>query len=374
LKNLQAREENSQNSILMLKNFLKRVQSKIVRLINSRGYFSTIRTFSKVVDAKSLNAKKLIIIAPGEIQIPSLGWGAVETIISETLVTYEAEGFEVWLLNSKHPHDWRKASKLDFDVILNHADSLSGRIRNFWPKTKIVVVSHYGLAAFPSLWDKGYQKILNEMKKCDYIVCLSAQIFEVFKPYFEESKLIISSNGTSFLPQIKTKPQNRILCLGKVEVRKKQYDLWKSTQNSEIEIIFAGPIVDERVLVEIRKAPTLSEVFIGPISREKLIFEFGNYDALILPSLGEADALVLYEAQMAGLSILVSKSGIGAQNPDLDWIHIISDEPSAQEINTLLNLTVSPSKEIAQYASENYNWKIRNKEVIKLLKRISNYE
>jgi hypothetical protein len=358
----------------MLKNFLKRVQSKIVRLINSRGYFSTIRTFSKVKDAKSLNAKKLLIIAPGEIQIPSLGWGAVETIISETLVTYEAEGFEVWLLNSKHPKDWSKASKLDFDVILNHADSLSGRIRNTWPKTKIVVVSHYGLAAFPSLWDKGYKKILNDMKKCDYIVCLSVQIFEVFKLYFEESKLIISSNGTSFLPQIKAKLQNRILCLGKVEVRKKQYELWKSIQNSEIEIIFAGPVVDERVLSEIRKAPALSEVFIGPLSREKLMIEFGNYDALILPSLGEADALVLYEAQMAGLTILVSSSGIGAQNPNLDWIHVISDNPNPHEISNLINRTASSPKEIALYASKNYNWTIRNNGIIKLLKRISNYE
>ena len=358
----------------MIEKFLKRIRSKIVSLINSRGYFSTIRTFSKVVAAKSLNAKKLLIIAPGEIQIPSLGWGAVETIISETLVTYEAEGFEVWLLNSKHPIDWRKASKLDFDVILNHADSLSGRIRNTWPKTKIVVVSHYGLAAFPSLWDKGYKKILNEMKKCDYIVCLSVQIFEVFKQYFEESKLIISSNGTSFLPQIKTKSQNRILCLGKVEVRKKQYELWKITQNSEIEIIFAGPIVDERVLVEIRKAPTLSEVFIGPISREKLIFEFGNYNALILPSMGEADALVLYEAQMAGLIILVSSSGIGAQNPNLDWIHVTTDNPNPIEIKALINSTTSSPEEIAEYASKNYTWTIRNKEIIKLLKRISNYE
>jgi glycosyltransferase involved in cell wall biosynthesis len=358
----------------MLKKFLKRVRSKIIRLINRRGYFSTIRTFSKVIDAKSLTAKRLLIVAPGEIHIPSLGWGAVETIISETLFTYEAAGFEVWLLNSKHPHDWRKASKLDFDLILNHSDSQSGRIRDTWPKTKIVVISHYGFAAFPSLWNKGYQKILYEMKKCDYIVCLSAQIFEVFKLYFEESKLIVSSNGTSFLPQIKTEPKNRILCLGKVEERKRQFELWKATQNSEIEIIFAGPIVDERVLDEIRKAPALCEIFIGPLLREKLISEFANYDALILPSLGEADALVLYEAQMAGLAILVSSSGIGAQNPNLDWIHVISDNPNPHEISNLINCTFSSPKEIAQYASKNYNWTIRNKEIIKLLKRISSYE
>ena len=368
------REENLRNSILMIEKFLKRARSRLLRFLNSSGYFSTIRTFIKVVDAKTLAAKKLLIIAPGEIQIPSLGWGAVETIISETLITYEAEGFEIWLLNSKHPYEWHKASKLDFDVILNHADSLSGRVRKTWPKTKIVVVSHYGLAAFPSQWDKGYKKILNKMEKCDYIVCLSAQIFQVFKSYFEESKLLISSNGTSFQPQIKTNPQNRILCLGKVEVRKKQYELWKATKNSEIEVIFAGPIVDERVTSEIRKAPALRECFIGPLSREQLIIEFKNYNALILPSLGEADALVLYEAQMAGLSILVSSSGIGAQNPNLDWIHIITDNPNPFEINSLLNSTNSSPKEIALYASKNYTWNIRNNELIKLLKRISNFE
>jgi hypothetical protein len=77
---------------------------------------------------------------------------------------------------------------------------------------------------------------------------------------------------------------------------------------------------------------------------------------------------------MAGLTILVSSSGIGAQNPNLDWIHVISDNPNPHEISNLINRTASSPKEIALYASKNYNWTIRNNGIIKLLKRISNYE
>lgn len=358
----------------MITNLLPRVKDRSIRFLNNYGLLLKVRSFSKVTNNLSENRKKLLIVAPGEIQIPSQGWGAVETIISETIVTYESVGFEVWLLNSKHPAEWKKAKEIDFNVILNHSDILSGRVRKFWPDSKIVVISHYGFAGFPHRWDPGYRKILKGMDACDFVVCLSSQIYEVFKNYIDKSKLIISSNGTSFSPQISDGKQENILCLGKLEPRKKQFELWNCIKDSGINVIFAGPIKDERINQILKENPTLSKTFIGPLSRTKLESEFRNFKALILPSTGEGDALVLYEAQMAGLQILVSSSGVGAQDSRLDWVHIIDEEPEPSEISKLLKLSNTSPNEIAQFASRNYNWGVRNIKLVNLLTEISNSE
>ena len=355
----------------MITNLLRRARVRSIRFLNSYGLLLKVRSLAKVTNNLPENRKKLLIVAPGEVQIPSQGWGAVETIISETIVIYESAGFEVWLLNSKHPAEWKKAKKIEFSVILNHSDTLSERVRKYWPDTKIVVITHYGFAGFPNRWDRGYKKILEQMDACDFVVCLSSQIYEVFQNYFDKSKLIVSSNGTSFAPQISDGNQENILCLGKLEPRKKQFELWNCIKDSEINIIFAGPIVDERINQILKENPSLSKTFIGPLSRTKLESEFRNFKALILPSTGEADALVLYEAQMAGLPILVSPGGIGAQEINLDWIHELSEEPTSDEIRTLLNITRSKPREIAEYARENYNWSVRNENIVKLLIRIS---
>ena len=358
----------------MITNLLRRARVRSIRFLNSYGLLLKVRSFAKVTNNLPENRKKLLIVAPGEVQIPSQGWGAVETIISETIVIYESAGFEVWLLNSKHPAEWKKAKKIEFSVILNHSDTLSERVRKYWPDSKIVVITHYGFAGFPDRWDRGYKKILEQMDTCDFVVCLSSQIFEVFLNYFDKSKLIVSSNGTSFAPQISDGNQENILCLGKLEPRKKQFELWNCLKDSEINIIFAGPIVDERINQILKENPSLSKTFIGPLSRTKLESEFRNFKALILPSTGEGDALVLYEAQMAGLQILVSSSGVGAQDSRLDWVHIIDEEPEPSEISKLLKLSNTSPNEIAQFASRNYNWGVRNIKLVNLLTEISNSE
>jgi glycosyltransferase involved in cell wall biosynthesis len=156
-----------------------------------------------------------------------------------------------------------------------------------------------------------------------------------------------------------------------VEKRKKQFELWESLRTSQLEIIFAGPIVDERVIHGIATDPKLTDTFIGPISRENLITELGKYSSLILISDGEADALVLYEAQLAGLPVLVTERSLGSQNPELDWICVISESPTAEEIHSALTAVISSPLNISKYALENYSWPVRNKKLVTLLLELS---
>jgi len=358
----------------MINKLTRRVISRIFREFKRHGFFLSVRFFDKVSDSNFVGQKKLLIVAPGEIEIPPVGWGAVETIISETLGIYVDAGFEVWLLNSKHPKEWKKAANESFDLVLNHSDIDSARVASCWPGIKQVVISHYGLAAYPERWHREYKNIIRKMDQADYVVCLSKEIYEVYKTFFDVDKLFISSNGSSFDPIVRKTLQSNILCIGKVEVRKRQFELWQELHDSSVKLIFAGPIVDERVISRLKAFPELKEIFVGPMSRVDLAQQLQNFRAIILPSNGEADALVLYEAQLAGLEVLVTLSGKGAQDSDLEWIHIISENPTEEEIKLILSSSKSDPREISEYARKNYRWSTRNKELVVLLTKISSSE
>ena len=357
----------------LLRFFTLRALESFLRRLKRLGIFVDSGQFwNQTPEYKGSIRKKLLIVAPGNMPIPTDGWGAVEIIVSETLELYTAAGFDVWVLNSRSRNKWREAKRVNFPIVLSHSDIDNPRIRSNWPKAKIIGVSHYGLGAYPDRWDKGFQKILDGMKCCDFVVCLSNSVATTFARYIPQEKILVSPNGSAFKSKCENSGEfDRIICLGKVEKRKKQFELWESLKASNINITFAGPIVDERVLIEIEKDPSLVNTFIGPISRENLMTELGKYNSLISISDGEADALVLYEAQLAGLPVLATERSLGSQNPELDWICIINESPTAKEIQSGLSAVISIPADITKYALENYNWTVRNKKLVSLLLDLS---
>lgn len=338
----------------------KRIKNKIVRELKKLGFFKDCDQFELV--SKNTNSNhNLLIVAPGQISIPTLGWGAVETIVSETIQIYESNGFKVWLLNSQNPMTWRKAKKLKFHVILNHSDRDSKKISKYFPNTKFVTVSHYGLGARENLWDKSYKNILNGMKFSEKIVCLSPAILDTYSKYFSKKSLILSPNGTAFKPLIGSDKSKPLLYLGKVEKRKFQFEIWQKLSRSGINIIFAGPIVDQRVLDEIERSPRLKEIFIGPVSRDYLENNMCKFSGLFLNSIGEADALVLYEAQVAGLPIITNRHSIGSQDINIPWVKVLEEDFDANEIVKFLSSFKESPEQISEYAQKNYSWEVRNK-------------
>lgn len=361
------------NNISSLNLFTERAKKSFLRRIQRLGIFVDSGQFWNHTREHMQSGKtKLLIVAPGNMPIPNNGWGAVEIIISETLSLYTAAGFDVWVLNSRNRKKWREAKFINFPIILSHSDIDNPRIRSSWPNAKIVGVSHYGLGAYPEKWDKRFKKILIGMKSCDFVICLSKAVANTFSMYIPQEKILISPNGSAFKSTCDQPGEiKKIICLGKVEKRKKQFELWEILEKSSIGITFAGPIVDERIRSEIAKNPLLAHTFTGPISRENLSAELGKYTALILISDGEADALVPYEAQLAGLPVLVTQRSLGSQNPELDWIRVISEFPTADEIQVALSAVMSKAGSITQYARENYNWAVRNEKLVSLLLDLS---
>jgi glycosyltransferase involved in cell wall biosynthesis len=171
-------------------------------------------------------------------------------------------------------------------------------------------------------------------------------------------------NGTSFRSAPIVDKSDALVIVGKIEKRKRQYELWQYALANNLEIHFLGPIEDTRVLEHLNRDPKLKEYFKGPKNREELARELPRYRALILLSAGEADALVLYEAQIAGLEIITNRDSLGNQDAELPWIHLITDEQQLKD--TVRRITNNPADpiEIANYATKNYGWETR---IIKLL-------
>jgi hypothetical protein len=139
----------------------------------------------------------------------------------------------------------------------------------------------------------------------------------------------------TFTPNTGRDPNAPLVCVGKIEKRKYQYELWNALRNTSLRIVFIGPIVDDRITTLIKTNKASKNYFIGAKDREYLSDNLQNFSGLILSSLGEADALVLYEAQLAGLPIFVSEKGLGSQNRNLDWVKVIPKHIDVRRIETL---------------------------------------
>lgn len=357
-----------------IENFFK---GQILKTLNFFGFRIQINQF--FLPKESTN-RKILVIGHGEVQIPPLGWGAVETVIFETTEVLTRLGFSVAILNSKSIFAWFQAHKYRPSIVILHDDTRINRVVRFWPNAKKILITHYGYAAFPEKWERHYQRnIENNFKKMNQIICLSSAIHQVFANYVMKEKLVFSPNGSGLnnrrLSTISTKKlpsdQRKVLiCLGKVEERKRQYELYQITKGSAIEIHFFGPILDKRVLDLIAVDKNAASLFKGSIARSDLQNEFQKYQALIHFSDAEADALVLYEAQLMGLPIIVSANSIGAQNLNLPWIKILPEDFSVIELDSILESINTSSQIIFDYAHQNYQWEKRMIPLIEVLSKI----
>jgi len=328
-------------------------------------------------DVNSKNkSMRILSIGHGEVIIPTPGWGAVETIIHETNEVLISHNFVTGILNSKSIFTWIQAKRFSPKIILLHDDSKLLRTKLFWPRAKIILITHYGYAAFPEKWGKVYRsRVVRTFNFANKIVCLSPDILQEFTKYFKSEKLILSPNGTSLSAHIRKQNfQKKFICLGKIEPRKKQYEIYKKLVDSDFDVDYFGQIEDLRVKLLISEDQQAATCFKGPISREKLNLILCDYVGLILVSDAEADSLVLYEAQMAGLPLVISRNSVGSQDLNLPWIKTIEDIddlPNAMEDVLSSNFNAIT---ISNFARLNYNWELRMKNLLIYLVEICSEE
>jgi hypothetical protein len=98
---------------------------------------------------------------------------------------------------------------------------------------------------------------------------LSPRILEEFAKHLNPDKLILSPNGTSFNPRIVNHElQKKFICLGKIEPRKKQYEIYNYLASLDFEIDFFGNVEDPRVKLCMSEDTHAAKCFKGPITRD----------------------------------------------------------------------------------------------------------
>ena len=311
----------------------------------------------------------LLIIAPGEMPIPNNGWGAVEFLIEKQFQNFVNAGIQTGILNSWFHRDWLKVYLRHPKVILLHYDIFAKRCffyKVLLRRTPVFVVSHFGYSAFPEKFGKRFFKQLYWINKMDVIIALNSKIKEVWRQLGVTKNIIVVGNGADVSdfgsPAVKDRD---IVYLGKVEPRKRQIEV-AGTISETVQIDYVGPIFDPNF--EQLKL-YLANKFLGSWTREEVNLNLARYKVLLLWSDGEADALVLYEAQAAGCSIVVSRNALGNQNPDLPWIYIVED---LNQLESTLLLAIKQNKlfknTILEYATREYSWQLNSEKLVEILK------
>jgi glycosyltransferase involved in cell wall biosynthesis len=357
--------------LLPMSNYPKRLVSRLKRELEQVGISPRFQRFEFHQPNQISSDLSILIVAAGSVKIPTQGWGAVETIIAETIPVYLANGVSVGLLNSQNFVEWKKASRNRYDVIVCHSDSHLEKVRKHWPATPLVAITHYGLAAQPNIWHPSYKKVFTSISKADKIVCLSPAILETFSGLLPSRQLAQFGNGSEFESKPCVDKSDVIVMVGKVEERKRQYELWQYALNNKINIHFIGPIEDSRVLEHLKRDRDLGRYFKGPKNRNELATELPQYKALALLSDGEADALVLYEAQCAGLEIITNEASLGNQESGLPWIHIAGNFEDLKEVISKITSNPFDPDKISAYADSNYRWNIRLIPMINLVRELT---
>lgn len=301
---------------------------------------------------------KIVLVAPGIMPIPPPGWGALEILLWDIKNHLEKEfNHNVIIVNTPVKEEIiQKVNQENADVVHIHYDV-------FWdiiPKLKCkntIITSHYGYIEQKKTWFLGYHTIFNGFisLKNTYIHCMSPGIKQVYlESGIPENRLLMIPNGANedvFKYNSQCLLPNRSIYLGKIEPRKRQVH-YQSIES----IDFVGNCIDSRFNLH-------SKNYLGEWNKNKLYAHLTDYANLILLSDGEAHALVITEALMAGLGVVVSEYAAAnldrtkpfitvIPNNKLDDIHYINHK--IQE-NRAISITMRD--EIRNYGLNNFSWK-----------------
>jgi hypothetical protein len=331
-----------------------------------------VKRFSQLDFQDLSRESRILIIGPGILPIPPANWGGVEQVIFRQVDNFRKIGeANIDLLNSAKHVDWLRAWLRKPNVVYCHYDVFAPRLRiyKFLFRIKVVGISHFGFTDQLEKWDRANSFFFKNLVKLDLVICLSSSIQKVFSNIDPNAQLKIIPNSVSVSKYHVQEPKNDLIYLGKVEPRKRQFELAQKL-DVKTDITFIGPIEDSRIF---NLPKEKQNWFVGALPQIELDKTLPKFKCLLLTSTGEGDAAVLYEAQACGLSIGISNQAKGAQNIMLPWIKILELE-SDKLISDIEDLILNNAKfrqEIRIYASKFYDSDITDKKLFEILVKVS---
>lgn len=258
---------------------------------------------------------KIAFVAPGAIDIPPKGWGALETVIWNQYINIISAGHEAKIINTNDTNEcYKQVLQYNPDILHLHY----GQHYEILPHIhcRKIVTNHDG----SFLQSKSFheQIIRSFMYDCEFFILTTWERDFLKQIGLPNRYIKILPNGVDckkFNISRTPKQQNKSICLGKIDSRKQQASLQKLDAN----IVFVGQNHD-------KEFNSLDPNYIGSWSRDEVFTNLTDYSNLVLLSQSELQPLVCLEALSAGLGLVISE--VCSQNLDisLPFISVIPQE------------------------------------------------
>lgn len=297
---------------------------------------------------------KIAIIGPGFSEIPPKGWGACEIIVWDYYTCLTKIGHEVKIINTTDYSEITNIiNKFNPDFVHCQYDNHTHVLNNF--NCKKAVTTHFAYLEQPEK-QGGYYHVFKQILDVDcYVFALSEGIKNTFINFGKErSKIIINHNGARsdlFRYEEQCKYQDKSLCIGKIEYRKRQ----AHTQLSNANVYFVGNYSNSSFNTSDKK-------YLGEWTKDNLYANMTEYANLVLLSDGEAHPLVTCEALISGLGLVISEYAAANLDVSLPFIDIIPNN-KIDDLNYIRQTIIENRKksilyrkDIREYALNNFDY------------------
>ena len=293
--------------------------------------------------------------------IPPIGHGAVEKIIWETKLDLEKRGHQVTILNR---HRKRTLAGLlikpwTYDFVHLHQDDAAP----VWTKLQrwfgfpLAISTHFGYAPFPEMWHESYRQVAKCLIRAPNLILQSEELAKVFAAQGFNGKTYVLSNGLSAHNiEFRAHSLKQALCLGRIQVRKKQTQLAQLLNDTDVECDFIGPPEDESFVVNGRNTN-----YLGEWTRKQIEHNLTDYSCHVLLSDGETmTPIVVLEALAAGLSLVVSPEASHNLDVNLPWIYVV--DMDKDDISSIIRTAINENHlyrySIRQYCLNTFDYDV----------------
>ena len=261
---------------------------------------------------------KICFIAPGEIEIPPNGWGALEGVVWDLSQELEKLGHNILIINERDSHKTREIiNSFEPDIIHLHYGCHYELMPEF--NCRKIVTSYDGTFIASSRFHD--QITRRYFYDCDFFLLREYERDFFLNIGISPKKIKLLPLGVnSELFKIKTESPikyDKSIYLGKIDDRKRQYIF----QNKDLSIDFVGPNASPKFD---EKDPS----YLGVWSQDEKYNNLTEYGNLVLLSVSENGnpPLVCLEAMSAGLGIVISETSNEMLDNNLKFITVIPED------------------------------------------------
>lgn len=297
----------------------------------------------------------IALVAHGNEEIPSKGWGAVEHVIWQYATELKKREIEVSIVNDKK---WKAIVSLyrihrekKIDVIHCHAEKPVKFLSQYWKHSLVVSTTHNPLNR--NELTESEKKALNRCQSAPYHLTLRPDISKLINERNPQAICEVQPNGV-VCTDFKTKEtgNGKAIYVGRIQERKRQNPVAEQLVSSGIKCDFFGPDFKE---IEMNAA--LRSMYKGEIDRETLMKQLCEYSCLILASESEGQPLVVVEALAAGIPVVVSPAASANLDLNQPFIHRIEkDEEISDAVQKAISQRNESSQHIRGYAEKNFDF------------------